>query len=253
MPEKTNIHAQLVAFIADIPGMERSGNNPHFGSKYITFDEIMGKLRPLFKKHGIAIIHRVENEVLDGGLIELSVTPLAVNGAGETVEGGTMKNVVPNQVQQLGSVTTYLKRYSIAAFLGIAADVDDDGEANREAMEKAGMTPDENKRAVERYQRRPAPSKNASGKAAEPSAPAKATAAQAQEVKRLVKALNINEEAFRAVEQATIGKTDKLDKLTKEECDAFIAGLQAALDEKTAEPEAQVPEPEPEPDAGDEQ
>lgn len=213
-----NIYAAFADFVAEIPSFSKDGRNPHFNSEYVTFDSIMAVIKPLALKQGLYVWHRTECEVTDGGLVIVKVTPVVSNAKGEHIEGGTMANIVTNNVQQVGSVTTYLKRYSISSLLGIAADVDDDGESNRQFVENAK---DYEKAAVKNYTAKATASK-----------PGGITADQQTEIRALIKEQALDRETFagRMAEILPKRAGQNLTNLTKLEAQTLIDGLKATVD-----------------------
>lgn len=119
----------LSAFQADLPAVHknstvqvatRSGGSYNFA--YATLDNIIETVRPHLKEHGLAFSQFVD----DGGL-----TTIIMHTSGEWMEAHhPFDGIKYNDAQQLGSAITYLRRYELAAALGIAADEDDDGNVN---------------------------------------------------------------------------------------------------------------------------
>ena len=111
--------------------------NPPFDSKvdvpgkykfeFASLAGILKLVRPLLAKHGFSLT-QLPN--IKAGI--LSVTTRITHKTGVVVAESCMERKEPNVVQQLGSEITYLRRYGIAACLGIAAEEDDDGGAASE-------------------------------------------------------------------------------------------------------------------------
>ena len=123
----------------EIQNAEKSSDNPFFGSKYADLAEVLNQVRPVFSKHGLAII---QLPFSDGGSVgvhtmlthssgqwvqEQIQLPIQDFAEGETDKGGNQKHV--NWGQEAGKLTTYLRRYSAAAIAGIAQE-DVDGNIN---------------------------------------------------------------------------------------------------------------------------
>jgi len=97
--------------------------NPHFKSNYADLSEVLGNIRPLLTKNGLALSQFPS--YVDG---ICSVTSLLSHESGEWLESVASAPVDKVSVQGVGSAITYLKRYSAAAIVGMAsADADDDG------------------------------------------------------------------------------------------------------------------------------
>ena len=106
-------------------GPVRKNAKANYG-KYATLDEILAATRPALNRHGIFLCQKVE--AADGGL---TVETLLCH-KGETLTSGKLFMPITavkggNAAQAMGSARTYACRYSLASFLGIAADDDDDG------------------------------------------------------------------------------------------------------------------------------
>ena len=106
-------------------GPVRKNGKANYG-KYATLDEILAATRPALNRHGIFLCQKVE--AADGGLTVETI----LCWKGETMSSGKLfmpmspvKN--GNSAQAMGSARTYACRYSLASFLGIAADDDDNG------------------------------------------------------------------------------------------------------------------------------
>lgn len=105
------------------------------GYKYAELATVLSEVRPVFSRHGLAVVQtisRSENEI--------HVETRLVHESGEWLSDvASAPLVIPTRrdgsptmtdIQAMGSITTYLRRYSLAAICGIT-QVDDDG-----AMEK---------------------------------------------------------------------------------------------------------------------
>lgn len=87
--------------------------------KYAPLDQILGVVRGPLSKNGLALVQLLDPDAL--------VTML-VHESGATLEARTP---IPSSsdIQSYGSAITYLRRYAVQAMLGIAAEEDDDGNA----------------------------------------------------------------------------------------------------------------------------
>lgn len=92
---------------------------------YATFDAIIEMVRPPLAKHGLMITQPCS-------LVEhcAIVTTRLAHKSGQWIEDDISWGILENDgPQQLGSILTYLKRYSLVGMLGIASEEDDDGNA----------------------------------------------------------------------------------------------------------------------------
>lgn len=108
--------------------------NPHFKSKYADLAEVLNTVRPVYSKHGIAI---VQSTGFDGGMV--SVTTALVHKDGGYITSVASCTPAKTDGQGIGASTTYLRRYSLAAACGVAQeDLDgNDSAHNRPAAAPA--------------------------------------------------------------------------------------------------------------------
>lgn len=121
---KSESIAALAAALAnaqiEIENASKSSVNPHFKSKYADLAEVLNTVRPVFSKHGIAIIQAPSFE---SGIA--SVETMLTHASGEWLSNTCSAPVGKQDAQGVGSAITYLRRYSLAAFAGIAQEDDD--------------------------------------------------------------------------------------------------------------------------------
>lgn len=91
---------------------------------YATFDAICEMTRPILSKHGLSVI-----QPPSVGDAELIVTTRLMHASGEWIEEVFAITTASADPQALGSLLTYMKRYSYCSMLGITAEEDDDGNA----------------------------------------------------------------------------------------------------------------------------
>lgn len=128
MIETSQTTAKLDAALAkaqgEIEAASKDKVNPAFRSKYADLTSVWAAIRPALSKHGISITQwPVHSE--DGRLH--IVTRVAHDG--EWIKAHFSIPVVKQDPHGYGSATTYAKRFSLAAAIGVVADDDDDGNA----------------------------------------------------------------------------------------------------------------------------
>ena len=112
----------------------KDGTNTFFGnSKYATLASILDAIRGPLTENGFALVQEattgdmsvsVVTRLLHESGAELVSQPLSAPLKKEFTKTGVE---LPPSVQQIGSLVTYLRRYSLCPFLGVAMDDDDDG------------------------------------------------------------------------------------------------------------------------------
>lgn len=123
--------AQKMVFAAT-----KDAKNPFFNSKYATLAEVLSVVRDPLADNGFALVQDADTDLVAGtvGVVsklmhesgaELYSPRLSASLKSEFNKAGTE---LPPSVQQIGSMVTYLRRYSLCAFLSVAIE-DDDGNA----------------------------------------------------------------------------------------------------------------------------
>ncbi len=126
MSEKTTTHPNmataLAAAQAEMRNPARNATNPHFRSRYADLAAVRDATIPVLAKHGIATIQEIGS---DNGIVTCRVVLLF----GEEVYQTAWASAKPRKddPQAVGSVVTYLRRYTLAAVAGVAPEDDDDG------------------------------------------------------------------------------------------------------------------------------
>lgn len=126
-PEIDKIAAALAAAQAVMGHAAKSAQNPHLRSRYADLAEVIDATRPHLAAQGIAIVQAPS--VAEG---RITVRTSLLHASGQWVACELAARAPDNkglsEVQSIGSVITYLRRYTLQSLCGIAAD-DDDGNA----------------------------------------------------------------------------------------------------------------------------
>lgn len=120
---------------AEIENASKNAANPHFKSRYADLAEVLNTVRPVFSKHGLAVMQMPS--FADG---VASIETLLTHASGEWISNIASAPVSKQDAQGVGSALTYLRRYSLAAFAGVAQE-DDDGESAIGRHKKANKMP----------------------------------------------------------------------------------------------------------------
>lgn len=120
------LHASLVKAIAETQDVHADSTNPFHKNKYASLGAHLAKIKPIFAKHGLAILQMPTS---GGHSIGVNTTIIHENGSsvmdticipvGENIKG-----------QDAGAIISYLRRYALASVAGIATE-DDDAEVDR--------------------------------------------------------------------------------------------------------------------------
>lgn len=108
---------------AEVENASKNAANPHFRSRYADLAEVLNTVRPVLSKHGIAVLQSTE---FDGATV--SVSTALCHSSGGVVTSTASCVPAKTDAQGIGSATTYLRRYSLAAMCGVAQE-DDDGQS----------------------------------------------------------------------------------------------------------------------------
>lgn len=121
-----NIAIALGKFQSSCPTINK--NTKGYGYKYADLPYIMETITPILKDCDLSFTQLVGGD--DG---KVSVTTVLIhNKTGESFKTTISANVSANkggmsEIQAIGSIITYLRRYSLSAILGIVTDEDIDG------------------------------------------------------------------------------------------------------------------------------
>ena len=111
----------LLAAQSQIGNATKNAKNPHFRNNYADLGSVIDAVKEPLNKAGIAILQSL-SEGSDG----LHLTTRLLHTSGQFIEDTAFTPLPKNDPQGVGSATTYLRRYSLAAMLCITQE-DDDG------------------------------------------------------------------------------------------------------------------------------
>lgn len=119
-------------------GAKKDATNPHLKSKYADLASVWDACREPLSNNELAVVQMPE---ADGKRVRLR--SMLIHSSGEFLETTAEAEAKDASPQSIGSVLTYLRRYTLAAMVGIAPE-DDDGEAaqpNRPQAQQAKQQP----------------------------------------------------------------------------------------------------------------
>lgn len=99
--------------------------NPAFRSKYADLSSVWEACRKALTDNGLSVIQLPVNH--EPGYAALRT--MLLHTSGQFISTTVSARLVKDDAQGLGSALTYLRRYSLAALVGVVADEDDDGNA----------------------------------------------------------------------------------------------------------------------------
>ena len=140
---------------------------PGHNYKYMTLDDILNKVRPHMTHKKLLLVqnttgtgantcvetviyHTESGEMLSSGKMELQIEKQLVVKKSKDRQGNPIETTTETyDPQKLGSAITYMKRYQLAAMLGICVDTDDDAAINNILRDEASKKAIENNKATE--------------------------------------------------------------------------------------------------------
>ena len=119
----------LCAAQAEFTAVEKNSENPFFSSRYADLAAAVKMATPIVTRHGLAVSQLI-------GFDEKgeTLTTWLLHKSGQFLCQPMRLRLVKADSQSQGSATTYARRYSYMAVLGLVADEDDDGNAAQKAQ-----------------------------------------------------------------------------------------------------------------------
>jgi len=148
-----NLAAALAKAQGAIEGAAKDSKNPHFNSRYADLAAMVEACRKPLAANEISV---VQNPSADANLVRM--TTMLLHSSGEWIESDPLQVQARDAAPQaIGSCLTYLRRYQLAAMVGIAPE-DDDAEL-AEGRAVVSSKPSVQKPSVREAwtQRKPAP------------------------------------------------------------------------------------------------
>lgn len=117
------LSAALAKAQGDMRAAAKDTANPFFKSKYADLASCWEACREALAKNGLSVM---QSPSAEGQTV--TVTTVLSHASGEWMRGTLTVTAAKGDPQAIGSAITYARRYSLAAFVGIAPE-DDDGNA----------------------------------------------------------------------------------------------------------------------------
>ncbi len=131
---KTSIAKKLLQVQDEISPIEKKATNPFFNSSYFDINQLLAVVKPVLSKHGLILLQPLTT--VDG---KPAISTVLMDDDGENISWDTVLPTAKN-AQDLGSIITYVRRYSLQSLLGLEA-VDDDAESSMSRKTKAKPKP----------------------------------------------------------------------------------------------------------------
>jgi len=130
VPQTATASSDLVAALGALDDLKRdrtakveTKGGGSYSYAYTDLAGVLGAVRPVLAVHGFAVVQPVATD--SGSVV---VWTELVHRTGERFPSPALSMRQPDGAQALGSLLTYLRRYSLLAALGLATE-DDDGKA----------------------------------------------------------------------------------------------------------------------------
>jgi len=126
-------HSESIALLAgalakaqlQIEPASKNATNPHFRSHYADLASIWDACRGPLNANGLSIVQFP----CDGDVGRTGLCTMLLHSSGEYISEVVTTRSQKDDPQGLGSALTYLRRYALAAVVGVTATEDDDGNA----------------------------------------------------------------------------------------------------------------------------
>ncbi len=135
--EKKEIAKAMNALQKQMRPASKDSVNPHFRSKYASFESTWEALRDPLTDHGLSCSQEVTTNEKS-----VSVITFVLHISGEWIEFGPLTMpVTKNDCQGFASAISYSQRYALKAAFGIPSGDDDDGNAAAQSPKQSQVAP----------------------------------------------------------------------------------------------------------------
>ena len=126
MTETSKLAQALVKAQGEFSAIPKTETNPFFKSKYADLATVVATASPILTKNGLAVTQEIGFTIV-GETVYDTLTTTLIHESGEQRSDTMILKLSKQDAQGQGSATTYARRYSYMAVLGLVADEDDDG------------------------------------------------------------------------------------------------------------------------------
>ena len=128
---------ELATALAIVQGQltfaKKDSKNPFFKSNYADLESVWDACRSLLSDNGLAVM-QFPGEYMDGNM---SLNTVITHKSGEWMEQEMSLPVTKPDAQGAGSAITYMRRYALAAVVGVVQADDDGNSASQKVTESA--------------------------------------------------------------------------------------------------------------------
>ena len=121
---------------AECNGAKKSSNNPHFKSKYADLSAVWTACETALADNGLAVLQGLGEAT--GGAMHMDT--VLMHDSGQWLQFHSSIPLPKGDPQGYGSATTYLRRYALAALMGVVQEDDDGNAATRGGNTGGGET-----------------------------------------------------------------------------------------------------------------
>jgi hypothetical protein len=124
-PEIDQLAVALCQFQAVVENARKGSVNPLYKSKYADIESVWDTIRKPLTDHGLSIVQMPEEA--EPGFVGLHTR--LFHKSGQFIGSSVKCPLQKNDAQGLGSALTYLRRYALMGFCGVAPEDDDGNQA----------------------------------------------------------------------------------------------------------------------------
>jgi len=136
--ELKDLAAALAKAQAKVKGATKDATNPHFRSKYADLSSIWDACRSALTENGLSVV-QAPGLATEGPAFQATLTTMLLHSSGQWIRSTAAAPLTKDDAQGVGSALTYLRRYALAAYAGVAPE-DDDGNAAAQPRAPAATT-----------------------------------------------------------------------------------------------------------------
>ena len=112
---------------AEMKGASADSTNPHFKSKYADLSSIWDACRKALTDNGLSV-SQFPCDSIEG---RAGLETILMHSSGEWISQSASTKIQKDDPQGVGSALTYLRRYALAAVVGVTQDDDDGNSASK--------------------------------------------------------------------------------------------------------------------------